>query len=149
MIQIYNTLTKEKEAFKPQCSNIFIKSCNKFSCYFLNRQPRFLTSFDDLIINIGIGKTIDIHAGGQDLEFPHHENEIAQSEAKNGQKFANYWMHNGFVTIGQDDEKMSKSLGNFVTVHELVKKLDPQIGHVHWPLVLRHRSIDPKVFRSL
>lgn len=62
-----------------------------------------------------------------DLEFPHHENEIAQSEAKNGQKFANYWMHNGFVTIGQDDEKMSKSLGNFVTVHELVKKLDPQI----------------------
>ena len=74
-----------------------------------------------------LGKTIDIHAGGQDLEFPHHENEIAQSEAKNGQKFANYWMHNGFVTIGQDDEKMSKSLGNFVTVHELVKKLDPQI----------------------
>ena len=71
--------------------------------------------------------TIDIHAGGQDLEFPHHENEIAQSEAKTGQKFANYWMHNGFVTIGQDDEKMSKSLGNFVTVHELVKTLDPQI----------------------
>ena len=74
-----------------------------------------------------LGKTIDIHAGGQDLEFPHHENEIAQSEAKNGQKFANYWMHNGFVTIGQDDEKMSKSLGNFVTVHELVKEIDPQI----------------------
>lgn len=74
-----------------------------------------------------LGETIDIHAGGQDLEFPHHENEIAQSEAKTGQKFANYWMHNGFVTIGQDDEKMSKSLGNFVTVHELVKTLDPQI----------------------
>ena len=69
-----------------------------------------------------LGKTIDIHAGGQDLEFPHHENEIAQSEAKNGQKFANYWMHNGFCDDrGQDDEKMSKSLGNFVTVHELVK----------------------------
>lgn len=74
-----------------------------------------------------LGETIDIHAGGQDLEFPHHENEIAQSEAKTGKKFANYWMHNGFVTIGQDDEKMSKSLGNFVTVHELVKTLDPQV----------------------
>lgn len=74
-----------------------------------------------------LGKTIDIHGGGQDLEFPHHENEIAQSEAETGQKFANYWMHNGFVTIGADDEKMSKSLGNFVTVHDLVKKVDPQI----------------------
>lgn len=74
-----------------------------------------------------LGKTIDIHAGGQDLEFPHHENEIAQSEANTGQKFAKYWLHNGFVTIGDDDEKMSKSLGNFVTVHELVKKIDPQV----------------------
>ncbi|KRL85350.1 cysteine--tRNA ligase [Ligilactobacillus apodemi] len=74
-----------------------------------------------------LGETIDIHAGGQDLEFPHHENEIAQSEAKTGKKFANYWMHNGFVTIGKDDEKMSKSLGNFVTVHEIVKEIDPQV----------------------
>ncbi|EOH95795.1 cysteinyl-tRNA synthetase [Enterococcus moraviensis ATCC BAA-383] len=74
-----------------------------------------------------LGDTIDIHGGGQDLEFPHHENEIAQSEAKTGQKFANYWMHNGFVTIGEDDEKMSKSLGNFVTVHELTKQVDPQV----------------------
>ncbi|KRL38930.1 cysteine--tRNA ligase [Liquorilactobacillus uvarum] len=74
-----------------------------------------------------LGSTIDIHAGGQDLEFPHHENEIAQSEAKTGQKFANYWMHNGFVTIGEKDEKMSKSLGNFVTVHDLLKKVDPQV----------------------
>ncbi|KRL02857.1 cysteine--tRNA ligase [Liquorilactobacillus capillatus] len=74
-----------------------------------------------------LGDTIDIHAGGQDLEFPHHENEIAQSEAKTGQKFANYWMHNGFVTVGEQDEKMSKSLGNFVTVHELLKKVDPQV----------------------
>ncbi|OJG92334.1 cysteinyl-tRNA synthetase [Enterococcus silesiacus] len=74
-----------------------------------------------------LGDTIDIHGGGQDLEFPHHENEIAQSEAKTGQTFANYWMHNGFVTIGEDDEKMSKSLGNFVTVHELVKEVDPQV----------------------
>ena len=54
-----------------------------------------------------LGETIDIHGGGQDLEFPHHENEIAQSEAKTGKKFANYWMHNGYVTIGEDDEKMS------------------------------------------
>lgn len=52
-----------------------------------------------------LGETIDIHGGGQDLEFPHHENEIAQSEAKTGKKFANYWMHNGYVTIGEDDEK--------------------------------------------
>lgn len=74
-----------------------------------------------------LGDTIDIHGGGQDLEFPHHENEIAQSEAKTGKKFANYWMHNGFVTIGEEDEKMSKSLGNFVTVHELVKEVDPQV----------------------
>lgn len=74
-----------------------------------------------------LGETIDIHGGGQDLEFPHHENEIAQSEAKTGKTFANYWMHNGYVTIGDDDEKMSKSLGNFVTVHEMVQQLDPQV----------------------
>ncbi|MFD0898565.1 cysteine--tRNA ligase [Loigolactobacillus binensis] len=73
-----------------------------------------------------LGDTFDIHGGGQDLEFPHHENEIAQSEAKTGQKFANYWLHNGFVTIGDDDEKMSKSLGNFVTVHDLIQQVDPQ-----------------------
>ncbi|MCH4172129.1 MAG: cysteine--tRNA ligase [Lactobacillus sp.] len=74
-----------------------------------------------------LGDTLDIHGGGQDLEFPHHENEIAQSEAATGKKFANYWLHNGFVTIGADDEKMSKSLGNFVTVHELVKTVAPQV----------------------
>lgn len=73
-----------------------------------------------------LGDTFDIHGGGQDLEFPHHENEIAQSEAKTGQNFVNYWMHNGFVTVGEDDEKMSKSLGNFVTVHDLLKKIDGQ-----------------------
>ncbi|MGX7327919.1 cysteine--tRNA ligase [Enterococcus bulliens] len=74
-----------------------------------------------------LGETIDIHGGGQDLAFPHHENEIAQSEAKTGHVFANYWMHNGFVTMGAEDEKMSKSLGNFVTVHELIKEIDPQV----------------------
>lgn len=74
-----------------------------------------------------LGDTIDIHAGGQDLEFPHHENEIAQSEAKTGKKFARYWLHNGFVTIGEEDKKMSKSLGNFVTVHDLLKKVNPQV----------------------
>lgn len=71
--------------------------------------------------------TIDIHGGGQDLEFPHHENEIAQSEAATGKKFVNYWMHNGFVTIGKDNEKMSKSLHNFITVHEILKTVDPQV----------------------
>ena len=74
-----------------------------------------------------LGDTIDIHAGGQDLEFPHHENEIAQSEAKTGKKFARYWLHNGFVTIGEEDQKMSKSLGNFVTVHDLLKGVNPQV----------------------
>ena len=64
-----------------------------------------------------LGETIDIHAGGQDLEFPHHENEIAQSEAKTGKTFANYWMHNAYLTVGETGEKMSKSLKNFVTAH--------------------------------
>lgn len=72
-----------------------------------------------------LGDTIDIHAGGQDLKFPHHENEIAQSEACNSQKFANYWMHNGFVNI--ENEKMSKSLGNFLTVHEAIQVVDPMV----------------------
>ena len=72
-----------------------------------------------------LGDTIDIHGGGQDLAFPHHENEIAQSESKTGKKFANYWMHNAFVTMGE--EKMSKSLGNFVLVHDLIQQLDPQV----------------------
>lgn len=69
-----------------------------------------------------LGKTIDIHAGGADLIFPHHENEIAQSECANGCKFVNYWMHNGFVTINK--EKMSKSLGNFLTINDLLKTYD-------------------------
>ena len=72
-----------------------------------------------------LGDTIDIHAGGQDLAFPHHENEIAQSEAYTGQTFANYWMHNGYINI--DNEKMSKSLGNYVLVHDIIKKHDPQL----------------------
>ncbi|TMT00677.1 cysteine--tRNA ligase [Apilactobacillus kunkeei] len=74
-----------------------------------------------------LGNTIDIHGGGEDLKFPHHENERAQSEAKTGEHFVNYWMHNGFVTVGDENEKMSKSLGNFVTVHDIVKKVDPQV----------------------
>ena len=67
-----------------------------------------------------LGKTIDIHCGGQDLVFPHHENEIAQSECCNGVQFANYWMHNGFITV--DNEKMSKSKGNFFTVRDVAKQ---------------------------
>lgn len=72
-----------------------------------------------------LGETIDIHAGGQDLTFPHHENEIAQSEACNDKSFANYWIHNGYITI--DNEKMSKSLGNFVLAHDLIEKFDPTL----------------------
>ena len=72
-----------------------------------------------------LGATIDIHAGGTDLQFPHHENEIAQSEAHNHAPFANYWMHNGFINI--NNEKMSKSLGNFVLVHDIIKEIDPDV----------------------
>lgn len=72
-----------------------------------------------------LGEQIDIHAGGEDLIFPHHENEIAQSEAANGKTFARYWMHNGFLNI--DNKKMSKSLGNFFTVREISEKYDLQV----------------------
>ncbi len=72
-----------------------------------------------------LGDQIDIHAGGEDLIFPHHENEIAQSEAANGKEFAKYWMHNGFLNI--DNKKMSKSLGNFFTVREISEKYDLQV----------------------
>ena len=63
--------------------------------------------------------------GGQDLAFPHHENEIAQSEALTGKTFARYWMHNGYINI--NNEKMSKSLGNFILVHDIIKQYDPQL----------------------
>ena len=86
-----------------------------------------------------LGPTIDIHAGGADLQFPHHENEIAQSEAHNGCVFANYWMHNGYINI--DGEKMSKSLGNFRTVRDLLKVYDGEVlrflilsGHYRGPI---------------
>ena len=72
-----------------------------------------------------LGEQIDIHGGGEDLIFPHHENEIAQSEAASGKEFAKYWMHNGFLNI--DNKKMSKSLGNFFTVREIGEKFDLQV----------------------
>ncbi|MGU7934851.1 cysteine--tRNA ligase [Streptococcus suis] len=72
-----------------------------------------------------LGDTIDIHGGGADLEFPHHTNEIAQSECKTGQAFANYWMHNAMLNI--NDEKMSKSLGNFLTAHDMLEQIDGQV----------------------
>ena len=72
-----------------------------------------------------LGKHFDIHGGGQDLQFPHHENEIAQSEGAHDCQFVNYWMHNGFVRV--DDEKMSKSLGNFFSIREVLKKYDAEV----------------------
>jgi cysteinyl-tRNA synthetase len=72
-----------------------------------------------------LGNQFDIHGGGQDLQFPHHENEIAQSEGAHDCRFVNYWMHNGFVRV--DDEKMSKSLGNFFTIREVLKKYDAEV----------------------
>ncbi len=94
-----------------------------------------------------LGKTIDIHAGGADLMFPHHENEIAQSECANGCKFVNYWLHNGFVTINK--EKMSKSLGNFLTIDELLKKYDANTirffiltNHYRMPVEFTDEALD-------
>ncbi|MCK0511086.1 cysteine--tRNA ligase [Aromatoleum buckelii] len=72
-----------------------------------------------------LGEQFDIHGGGQDLQFPHHENEIAQSEGAHGHTFVNYWMHNGFVRV--DDEKMSKSLGNFFTIRNVLERFDPEV----------------------
>jgi cysteinyl-tRNA synthetase len=72
-----------------------------------------------------LGETFDIHGGGKDLVFPHHENEIAQSEAANGREFVRYWLHNGFVNI--NSEKMSKSLGNFFTIKEVLKQYDAEV----------------------
>jgi len=72
-----------------------------------------------------LGKHFDIHGGGQDLQFPHHENEIAQSEGAHGCTFVNYWMHNGFVRV--DNEKMSKSLGNFFTIREVLQQYDAEV----------------------
>ncbi|MFH1603864.1 MAG: cysteine--tRNA ligase [Pseudomonadota bacterium] len=94
-----------------------------------------------------LGAHFDIHGGGQDLQFPHHENEIAQSEGANGDTFVNYWMHNGFVRI--DDEKMSKSLGNFFTIREVLKKYDAEVvrffilrAHYRSPLNYSDRHLD-------
>ncbi len=72
-----------------------------------------------------LGDHFDIHGGGQDLQFPHHENEIAQSEGASSHPFVNYWLHNGFVRV--DDEKMSKSLGNFFTIRDVLKRYDPEV----------------------
>ena len=78
------------------------------------------------MIRANLGETIDIHGGGGDLVFPHHENEIAQSEVVTGKPLANYWMHNGMVTV--NGEKMSKSLGNFTTIRELLERpIDPMV----------------------
>jgi cysteinyl-tRNA synthetase len=71
-----------------------------------------------------LGNSFDIHGGGADLQFPHHENEIAQSEGATGQHFARFWMHNGFINV--DSEKMSKSLGNFFTIREVLKAFDAE-----------------------
>ena len=94
-----------------------------------------------------LGETIDIHAGGQDLQFPHHENEIAQSEAATGKQFANYWMHNGFVTMGA--EKMSKSIGNVKLVKDLRETYDPQVlrfflasAHYRRPLTYTEMALE-------
>lgn len=94
-----------------------------------------------------LGGYFDIHGGGQDLQFPHHENEIAQSEASNNCKMANYWIHNGFVKV--DNEKMSKSLGNFFTIREILNVFDPEAvrffilkAHYKSPLNYSDRHIE-------
>ena len=94
-----------------------------------------------------LGKHFDIHGGGEDLQFPHHENEIAQSEGAHGGTFVNYWMHNGFVRV--DEEKMSKSLGNFFTIREVLEKYDAEVvrffilrAHYRSPLNYSDRHLD-------
>ncbi len=94
-----------------------------------------------------LGPRFDIHGGGQDLQFPHHENEIAQSEGAHGCKFVNYWLHNGFVRV--DDEKMSKSLGNFFTIREVLQKYDAEVvrffilrAHYRSPLNYSDQHLD-------
>jgi len=94
-----------------------------------------------------LGKTFDIHGGGKDLVFPHHENEIAQSEGANGCQFVRYWLHNGFVNINA--EKMSKSLGNFFTIREVLKKFDPETlrffilsAHYRSPIDFSDQNLD-------
>lgn len=94
-----------------------------------------------------LGNHFDIHGGGLDLQFPHHENEIAQSEAATGEKFVNVWMHNGFVRV--DEEKMSKSLGNFFTIREVLKKYDAEVvrffilnSHYRSPLNYSDKHLD-------
>lgn len=94
-----------------------------------------------------LGETIDIHAGGQDLTFPHHENEIAQTEAATGKPFANYWMHNGYITI--DNEKMSKSKGNFFTVRDILQEYEGEVmrffllsGHYRSPINFSRELMD-------
>ncbi len=94
-----------------------------------------------------LGEHFDIHGGGQDLQFPHHENEIAQSEGAHGHAFVNYWMHNGFVRI--DDEKMSKSLGNFFTIREVLSRYDAEVvrffilrAHYRSPLNYSDQHLD-------
>lgn len=94
-----------------------------------------------------LGEHFDIHGGGQDLQFPHHENEIAQSEAAHDSTFVNYWMHNGFVRV--DDEKMSKSLGNFFTIRDVLKKYDAEVvrffilrAHYRSPLNYSDKHLD-------
>jgi len=88
-----------------------------------------------------LGETIDMHAGGMDLIFPHHENEIAQSEGLHGKPFVNYWLHNGFVRINQ--EKMSKSLGNFFTLRDVFKQFDPMVVRFY---LLNHQYKAPLEF---
>ncbi|HEV8517746.1 MAG TPA: cysteine--tRNA ligase [Burkholderiales bacterium] len=97
--------------------------------------------------NALLGNHFDIHGGGQDLQFPHHENEIAQSEGAHGNTFVNYWMHNGFVRV--DNQKMSKSLGNFFTVREILAKYDPEVvrffilrAHYRSPLSYSDHHLD-------
>ena len=94
-----------------------------------------------------LGHNFDIHGGGLDLQFPHHENEIAQSEAATGEQFANVWMHNGFVRV--DEEKMSKSLGNFFTIREVLKTYSPEVlryfiltSHYRSPLNYSDQHLD-------
>lgn len=97
-----------------------------------------------------LGNHLDIHGGGIDLAFPHHTNEIAQTEAHTGEKFVEKWLHNGFVTVGDDNEKMSKSLGNFTTLHDMLADIDDPMTlrfflsttHYRRPIAYSQKNLD-------
>jgi len=154
MIKMIEDLIAKGYAYKADNNDVFY-AVSKFNDYGKlsgkslkegNGRPGWHIECSTMSNNL-LGKNFDIHGGGQDLQFPHHENEIAQSEAVNNCQMANYWIHNGFVKI--DDEKMSKSLGNFFTIRSVLQKYQPEVirffilkAHYRSPLNFSNKNLE-------